>query len=175
MALPYTKEQLAQANGVNLIDYAAMNGYMLENGGSRSLHVKSSGGLYLFKESNKFYHHATGKMGGPIDFVMQFEGKAFLEAVGHLIRAHPEIGGYVPPPARSAAAEKVRAELALPDRAPNVKRVYWYLCTVRGIDSKIVSRLIKEKKIYQQAGYGNCVFVGFDEKNVPRYCCRLPN
>jgi hypothetical protein len=49
---PYTKEQIAQANSVNLIDYAAMNGYQLEDSG-KSLHAKKSGGLYLFKGATR--------------------------------------------------------------------------------------------------------------------------
>ena len=167
--LPYTKEQIAQANNVNLLDYAAMNGYMLEHGDKKSLHVKHSGGLYLFKDSNRFYHHSTEQKGGPIDFVMQFEGKDFLQAVEHLINERPNIGEYVPP---AAPAPKEKGELKLPDRAPNVKRVYWYLCTARGIDPEIVSKLIGEKKIYQQDKYGNCVFVGYDENKVPKYCAK---
>ena len=169
MPLPYTKEQISQANSVNLIDYAAMNGYMLENSGRNSLHVKNSGGLYLFKDSNKFYHHTTEKKGGPIDFVMQFENKTFLEAVGHLTGERRNIGEYVKP---SAPAQKEHGELILPERAPNVKRIYWYLCTARGIDPEIVSNLMKEKKIYQQADKGNCVFVGYDENKIPRYCSK---
>ena len=55
MPLPYTREHIVQANNVNLIDYAAMNGYMLENSDSKSLHVKRSTGLYLSKDSNRFY------------------------------------------------------------------------------------------------------------------------
>jgi hypothetical protein len=144
-----------------------MNGYMLENGDRKSLHVKHSGGLYLFKDSNRFYHHATEKTGGPIDFIMQFEGKSFLQAVEHLLGEHPNIGEYIPTP-----AEKEKGEMILPDRAPNMKRVYWYLCTARGIEPKIVSKLMSEKKIYQQVGRGNCVFVGYDENNVPKYCSK---
>jgi len=169
MPIPYTKEQIAQANSVNLIDYAAMHGYMLENGGSKSLHVKHSGGLYLFKDSNRFYHHTTEKTGGMIDFVMQFEGKDFLQAVEHLTNERPNIGDYVPP---AIPVKKERGEMSLPDKAPNVKRVYWYLCTARGIEPEIVSKLMTEKKIYQQADKGNCVFVGYDENKVPKYCSK---
>jgi hypothetical protein len=146
-----------------------MKGYMLENGGQKSLHVKSSGGLYLFKDSNRFYHHTTEKTGGPIDFIMQFEGRTFVDAVGHLIGAHPDVGAYVPP---AVPVKKEKGEMILPDRAPNVKRVYWYLCTARGIDPEIVSKLMGEKKIYQQAERGNCVFVGYDENKVPKYCSK---
>jgi len=170
MPLPYTKEQIAQANSVSLIDYAATNNYQIEDGGQKSLHVKKSGGLYLFKDSNRFYHHTTEKTGGPIDFIMQFEGKTFLQAVEHLISERPNIGEYVVPPATPAKKEK--AEMTLPEKAPNIKRVYWYLCTARGIDPEIVSKLITEKKIYQQEKRGNAVFVGYDEKDTPRYCSK---
>jgi hypothetical protein len=169
MPLPYTKERIAQADNVNLIDYAAINGYMLENGGAKALRVKHSGGLYLFKDSNRFYHHATEKTGGPVDFIMQFEGKDFLQAAEHLINERPNIGEYVSPP---DTAKKNKGELILPDRAPNVKRVYWYLCAARGIEPEIVSKLINEKKICQQAGRGNCVFVGYDENRTPKYCSK---
>ena len=169
MPLPYTKEQISQANSVNMIDYAAMNGYPIEDSDKKSLHVKNSGGLYLFKDSNRFYHHTTQNKGGMIDFIMQFEKKDFLQAVEHLINESPTIGEYVPP---AAPAKKEKGELTLPDRAENIKRVYWYLCTARGIDSEIVSKLMNEKKIYQQADRGNCVFVGYDEKETPRYCSK---
>ena len=169
MPTPYTKEQIAQANSVNMIDYAAMNGYMIEAGGKEALHVKRSGGLYLFKNSNRFYHHTTEKTGGMIDFVMQFEGKDFLQAIGHLINEYPNIGEYVPP---AVPAKKERGEMVLPDKAPNYKRVYWYLCTARGIEPEIVSKLMKEKKIYQQTDKGNCVFIGYYENKVPKYCSK---
>lgn len=169
MPTPYTKEQIAQANSVNLIDYAVMHGYKLENGGKESLHVKNSGGLYLFKNSNKFFHFTTDKTGGPIDFVMQFEGKDFVQAVGHLIGEHPSVGSYVRP---TFPEKKPKGEMELPQKADNFKRVYWYLCTARGIEPEIVSRLMNEKKVYQQADRGNCVFVGYNEKGTAKYCSK---
>jgi len=169
MPTPYTKEQIAQANSINLIDYAAMNGYKLENGGNKSLHAKNSGGLYLFKDSNRFFHFTTDKTGGPIDFIMQFEGKSFTEAVGHLIGEQPNVGEFVRP---AFPEKKAKGEMTLPDKAANFKRVYWYLCSARGIEPEIVSKLMNEKKIYQQSDRGNCVFVGYDENKTPKYCSK---
>jgi len=169
MPAPYTKEQIKEANNTNLIDYAAMSGYELESGGQKSLHAKHSGGLYFFKDSNRFYHHTTEETGGPIDFVMYFEKKTFLEAVGHLIGVQPDVGNYVRP---EYPEKKEKGEMTLPDKSDNVRRIYWYLCNARGIDPEIVSKLIKEKKLYQQADRGNCVFVGYDENKTPRYCSK---
>ncbi|MCL2253085.1 MAG: DUF3991 domain-containing protein, partial [Lachnospiraceae bacterium] len=169
MPLPFTKEQIDKANSINLIDYAAMNGYHLENSDRKSLHVKKSGGLYLFKDSNQFFHHSTGKKGGPIDFVMEYENLGFLKAIERLIGEYPSVGEYIPHP---ESVKKEKGELILPDKAPNAKRLFWYLCSFRGVDSGIVSKLMKENKIFQQAERGNCVFVGYDENKSPRYCSK---
>ncbi|WP_084662887.1 DUF3991 domain-containing protein [Paenibacillus fonticola] len=45
-----------------------------------------------------------------------------------------------------------------------------YLTHFRGIDSKIVSCLMQEKKLYQQDKTGNCVFVGYDLDGIAKYC-----
>ena len=54
----------------------------------------------------------------------------------------------------------------IPNKAENFKRVYWYLISMRGIEPEIVSALMNEKKVYQEAKYGNCVFVGYDEADI---------
>jgi hypothetical protein len=41
---------------------------------------------------------------------------------------------------------------------------------VRGIEPEVISLLMNEKKIYQEAKHGNCVFVGYDTDNNPKYC-----
>jgi hypothetical protein len=61
----------------------------------------------------------------------------------------------------------------IPDKAENFKRTYWYLISIRGIEPEIVSVLMNEKKVYQEAQYGNCVFVGYDESGIPKYCSML--
>ena len=60
--------------------------------------------------------------------------------------------------------------MTLPDKAQNFKRVYWYLVSVRGVDSQIVSALMNEKKVYQEAEFSNAVFVGYDRDGTARYC-----
>ena len=150
-----------------------MNGYQLESSDDRkSLHAKKSGGLYFFKHSNKFYHFTTDKTGGAIDFIMQFENKSFLEAVGHLLNEKPYTNNRALNLYKNQPPTKEKGELVLPEKAKDYKRVYWYLCTVRGIEPEIVSKLMKEKKIYQQADRGNCVFVGYNENKIPKYCSK---
>ncbi|WP_213581091.1 DUF3991 and TOPRIM domain-containing protein [Paenibacillus sp. J2TS4] len=161
--LPFTKDQIAQANSIDLIEFAKSNGYVLENGGRRALHAKQSGGLYFFRDSNKYYHFSTDTHGGPIDFVMQFWRMDFKEAVALLLET--SLPQHIP-----SSAPKERGQLLLPAKAPNYRRVAWYLTHVRGIEPEIVSRLMHEKKLYQQDKTGNCVFVAYDTDGTPKYC-----
>ncbi|RAU91178.1 DUF3991 and TOPRIM domain-containing protein [Paenibacillus sp. YN15] len=161
--LPFTKEQINEANQINLMELVKSCGYQLENGGRRALHAKQSGGLYLFRDSNKYYHFSTDSRGGPIDFLMQFERMSFREAVTHLLGANLE--AHTP-----ISASRERGQLILPDRASNYRRIAWYLTHIRCIEADIVSRLMHEKKLYQQDKTSNCVFVGYDEFGTAKYC-----
>lgn len=162
--LPFSKEQIKRASSINLIEFAKSHGYILENGGRRALHAKQSGGLYFFRDSNKFYHFSTDTRGGPIDFVMHFMRMDFKEAVAYLL------GTDVPQHQSVPSLLKDSGKLQKPDKAPNYRRVAWYLIHVRGIEPEIVSRLMHEKKLYQQDKTGNCVFVGYDQERSAKYC-----
>ncbi|MFB5678095.1 DUF3991 domain-containing protein [Paenibacillus terreus] len=162
--LPFSKEQIKRANSINLIEFAKSHGYILENGGRRALHAKQSGGLYFFRDSNKFYHFSTDTRGGPIDFVMHFMRMDFKEAVACLLETD------VPQHQSVPSLPKHSGKLQLPDKAPNYRRVAWYLIHARGIEPEIVSRLMLEKKLYQQDKTGNCVFVGYDQERSAKYC-----
>lgn len=159
----FTKEQISSANQVNLIEFAKSQGYVLENGGRRAYHAKQSGGLYFFKDSNRYFHFSSNTHGGVIDFAMHFCRMTFKEAVAYLLELNISQKAVVP-------YTKERGQLILPDKAPNFRRVAWYLTQVRGIAPEIVSLLMHEKKLYQQDKTGNCVFVGYDQEGVARYC-----
>jgi len=68
----FTEEEIQRANCVSLIDLARQYGFELENGGRKALHAKKTGGLYIFKDSNRFYHWTADEKGGPIDFVIKY-------------------------------------------------------------------------------------------------------
>ena len=164
--LHFTEEQIEQANRVSLVELAQQYGFKLENGGRKALHAQKSGGLYIFKNSNRFYHWGSDSKGGAIDFVMKYSGKVFAEAVAQLIGEsyEPYIRERIP------YVKEEKGPMELPEKALNFKRAYWYLVSVRGIEPEIISVLMNESKIYQEAKYGNCVFVGYDRDNNPKYC-----
>ena len=165
----FTNEEIEKANNVDIVRVAEDYGYQIEKSGQKALHLKNSGGLYLFPDGNKFYHHTADdayKKGGTINFVMHMEHLAFGEAVAKLLGVEYEIyqtdsKPYVP---------KLREPMVLPEKAANFKRAYWYLASVRGIDTEIISIFMNEKKVFQEAKYGNVAFVGYDRDGAAKYC-----
>lgn len=165
----FTEEEIQRANSVDILSLARGYGYEPEKAGRKAVHMKHSGGLYIFPDNNRFFQWTgpdDGIKGGAIDFVMREESLSFPEAVAKLtgkeyVSSTKTISPYV---------KKAREPLVLPDKADNMKRVYWYLVSVRGISPKIVSHFMNRKMIYQERKYGNCVFVGYDAEGNPRYC-----
>ena len=165
----FTEDEIRQANSVDILSLARGYGYEPEKAGRKAVHMKHSGGLYIFPENNRFFQWTgpdDGVKGGAIDFVMREENLSFPEAVGKLIGKEfsPSVKQVVP------YEKKEREPLVLPEKADNMKRAYWYLVSVRGISPKIVSHFMNRKMIYQEKKYGNCVFVGYDAEGTARYC-----
>lgn len=174
--LRFTNEQIEQANSVNLLELARQYGYELEDKERKAYHAKHSGGLYFYKDNNTFKHFGSDVKGGAINFVMMQENISFVEAVKRLLGSSYE-------PVREAAPRKFvppppKKELILPKKADNYKRAYWYLVECRGIDPRIISALMNEKKLYQGTFYNRetqkyesvCTFVGYDKSGKARYC-----
>lgn len=165
----FTEDEIRKANSVDILSLARGYGYEPEKAGRKAVHMKHSGGLYIFPENNRFFQWTgpdDGVKGGAIDFVMREENLSFPEAVGKLIGKEfsPSVKQVVP------YEKKEREPLVLPEKADNMKRAYWYLVSVRGISPKIVSHFMNRKMIYQEKKYSNCVFVGYDAEGTARYC-----
>lgn len=165
----FTEEQIREANRKDILQLAQEYGYEPEaKGQKKAIHMKHSGGLYVFPESNHFFQFTSGQdgeKGGPIDFVMREDSIGFRDAVAKLL------GTTLPVVSERKPYEKEeKGPLVLPDKAQNFKRVFWYLLSVRGLDKEIVSYFMNLKMIYQEAKYGNCVFVGYDQDGTAKYC-----
>ena len=74
--MPFTEEQMRQVFDTNLIDFAVKHGYEIEKGDRNTVHVKYSGGLYLFKHGRGYYQFTGGKSGNIIQFVQEYMGIA---------------------------------------------------------------------------------------------------
>ncbi len=110
-----------------------------------------------------WYWHSKGVGGyGVLDFLMKIEGYGFRQAMEQL-NSIP-----LKQPVQMNDTEQAPKALILPEKAFLYNRLYAYLGKTRGIDNNIITTLIQEKKLYEDAK-SNVVFVGYDERNKPKY------
>lgn len=155
----YTKTQIDRANGVNLEDFLRSQGETLIRSG-REYRWKAHDSLTV--RENKWFRHSQSKGGFPIDFVMEFYGKSFPEAVqmltGEAGTEKNNVPDAVPP-----------AEFHLPLHNSTADSAIQYLTDRRGLNRKLVEAFLISGDIYEDAQHHNVVFVGRDRSGIPRY------
>lgn len=158
----YSQAQIDRANAVSLEDFLRSQGEGLKRCG-KDMEWKAHDSLKV--RGNKWHRFSNDTGGYPIDFVMEFYGKSFPEAVEMLIGEKGE-GQLEAVPAPSP-------EFRLPMRNVTNANARNYLVTERKIDEGLVDRFLNAGDVYEDAKYHNVVFVGRDPKNMPRYAhCR---
>ena len=155
----YTQEQIDRANRADIADFLRTQGETLERAGNEYRWKRHDS---LTVRENKWYRHSQSKGGGPIDFVMEFYGRSFTEAIqlltGELGEGKPE--QTAPPPL---------SDFRLPPRSPDPGQVKRYLTEARRIDEDVTGFFLSTGDIYEEAAHHNAVFVGRDESGIPRY------
>ena len=164
----FTDEQISQANGVSLLGLAQQLGYKPNKRGS-NYHISEHGGLYINDQKNSFYCWAQERGGGPVQFIMMMENKNWVDAMKYLV-GDGEIQQSANNTKRwTKPAEVKPTEFKLPEKEKaSYKRLFAYLIKTRGLDKDIVINLVNKKKIYESSPHHNVVFVGYDEKGVPK-------
>ena len=87
----YTQEQIDRANQADLVSFLQSQGEQLTRAGNEYRWKRHDS---LTVRGNKWYRHSQSKGGGPVDFVIEFFGKSFTEAVELLTGEK----GAAPPP-----------------------------------------------------------------------------
>ena len=156
--MTYTQAQIDRANAVNLEDFLRAQGETLVRSG-KEYRWKAHDSLTVC--GNKWFRHSQSKGGYPVDFVMEFYGKSFPEAVqlltGETCEAQPEAD-----PAPSPA-------FRLPLRNVTNANILNYLTQERKLSPSLVNFFIAAGDIYEDAAHHNVVFVGRDADGHPRY------
>ena len=156
----YTQEQIDRANQADLVSFLQSQGEQLTRAGQEYRWKRHDS---LTVRGNKWYRHSQSKGGGPVDFVMEFFGKSFTEAVELLTG---EKGAAPPPDSPSPASF---SDFRLPPRSDTAGQVKSYLTEARRIDEDVTGFFFSTGDIYEDAAHHNAVFVGRDEDGVPRY------
>ena len=166
----YTQEQIERANQVNLEWFLRSQGEQLIKSG-REFRWKAHDSVTV--RENKWFRHSRSKGGYPIDFVMEFYGKSFPEAIQMLIAEAPEGQKTVIQPSQGLAVTQPSHEFRLPARCSSEEKIIRYLTEERKLPKELINEFIADGLIYEDAKYHNVVFVGKDKNGIPRYAhCR---
>ena len=156
--MTYTQAQIDRANAANLEDFLRAQGETLVRSG-KEYRWKAHDSLTVC--GNKWFRHSQSKGGYPVDFVMEFYGKSFPEAV-QMLTGEP---GEVQPEADPAPSPAFR----LPLRNVTNANILNYLTQERKLSPSLVNFFIAAGDIYEDAAHHNVVFVGRDADEHPRY------
>ena len=156
--MTYTQAQIDKANAVNLEKFLRAQGETLVRSG-KEYRWKAHDSLTVC--GNKWFRHSQSKGGFPVDFVMEFYGKSFPEAVQMLTGET----GEVQPEADPAPSLAFR----LPLRNVTNANILNYLTRERKLSPSLVNFFIAAGDIYEDAAHHNVVFVGRDADGHPRY------
>ena len=156
--MTYTQAQIDRANAANLEDFLRAQGETLVRSG-KEYRWKAHDSLTVC--GNKWFRHSQSKGGHPVDFVMEFYGKSFPEAV-QMLTGEP---GEVQPEADPAPSPAFR----LPLRNVTNANILNYLTQERKLSPSLVNFFIAAGDIYEDATHHNVVFVGRDADGHPRY------
>lgn len=168
----FTDEQVAQANSINILDYARQAGYPIEQITPKEYKIPGYGGMRIDGNGRKWNCFSAQTGGGPIQFVMYMESIPWREAVQKLLGFAP--GLYIAEGAleyhrpMEKDIEKEKKEFALPEKNNTYKHIFAYLTQSRKIDKEFVQAMVDRKMLYENT-YRSCVFVGYDNSGTPAY------
>ena len=156
--MQYTQAQIDRANAVNLEDFLRSQGETLIKSG-REYRWKEHDSLTI--RGNKWFRHSQSKGGYPVNFVMEFYGKSFPEAIQMLTGENGE--------GQTEATTAPPTEFRLPLHSKTADRAIQYLTESRGLNKTLVEAFLFSGDIYEDAKRHNVVFVGRDQNGIPRY------
>ena len=160
--MTYTQAQIDRANAANLEDFLRAQGEALVRSG-KEYRWKAHDSLTVC--GNKWFRHSQSKGGYPVDFVMEFYGKSFPEAVQLLTGEQGE--------SRQDASPALSPAFRLPLRNVANASILNYLTQERKLSPSLVNFFVSAGDIYEDAAHHNAVFVGRDADGHPRYAsCR---
>ena len=142
------KNTIQQARQTNLAAYLLHIGEPLIQSGSRHKH-KNHGSLVFTK--NAYFWNSKNESGNAIDYLTRHMEMDFETAVTALINFIPS---------EKELAGQAKKELIM---TSNYRRVFAYLQKSRGINAKLIQRLIETEHLKQEANTNNAVFVIYDE------------
>ena len=159
--IPLTTEEKERAASVDLAEFLRQRGEKLLTSG-REKRLASDRSITI--RGSEWYDHEEHEGGNAISFVRKHYGLSYPEAVEELLGRG---SGQTYPVAQSTKTPPKPFEL--PEVNRDMRRVFAYLVKGRHIDRSVVTYFARVRLLYEDAKYHNCVFVGRDERGIPRH------
>lgn len=167
--IPFTEEQKMMANSVELAEFLRMRGEKLERVGREFKLIYSDGsGRHdsITMSGSRWFDHKNQIGGGAIKFMQYYYNMDFSTAVQELLGQTITPLSHAPP--KAVVHEEKPKEFKLPKANENMHRVFAYLIKQRFIAPEIITHFAKNRTLYEDKEHHNSVFVGVDEKGIPR-------
>lgn len=177
--IPFTDEDIREANAVSLEDYLPYDSLKKSGGEYRWLY-RDHTGLHdsITIRGNRWYDHKHRTGGTAVSFLQEQMGMSFQEAVSALLGRHTDLPTPRPNNTPREAVQQKAADAVkfqLPEANGNMRRVYAYLIGQRHIAPEIVSYFAHRRLLYESREFlgdppkeiHNAVFVGTDTDGVP--------
>lgn len=159
--IPFTDEQKEKARRTDLAGLLRSQGETLRKSGSELEWLDGTQKVTI--RGNLWFHQYEQVGGDSIDFVRKFYHKSYPDAMEFLLGKSSGMLSVMPP------MRKTAPKFELPPANDNMRRVFAYLLSRRGIDKDVLYAFVQKKMIYESAQYHNVVFVGFDKEDIPRH------
>ena len=159
--IPLSAEEKERAASVDLAEFLRQRGEQLLPSG-REKRLASDRSITI--RGSEWYDHEEHQGGNAISFVRKHYGLSYPEAVEELLGRRR--GQTYPAAQRTKTPPKA---FELPQANRDMRRVFAYLVKHRYIDRSVVTHFARARLLYEDAKYHNCVFVGRDERGIPRH------
>ena len=166
----YTREQIQRADDTDLYVFLSGRGEQFKRCGKEYRWLRHDS---VMINKNEWYRFSQNKGGHAIDFMKEFYGLSFAEAVKELLGEE----GVGETNRRTAKEDACRQKvcpiplpgLELPERNESCEIARKYLIEQRKLSKQLVDQMIAKGDIYESKNYHNVVFVGRDKEQNPRY------
>lgn len=150
----YTKDEIALAKSVDLVDLLKRQGEVLTKSGSE--YQWGEGSNKVTVRGNLWFHQYEQVGGNSLDFVVKFYDMKLTDAIRFLI------GGSTNSICYESVVHKKDKKVKIPVANKSMRRIFAYLLNSRGLDRDIVYAFVHRRLIYESATHHNVVFVGYD-------------
>ena len=159
--VPFTEEEKERAASADLEEFLRRRGEQLLPSG-REKRLASDHSVTI--RGCEWYDHEEHEGGNAISFVRRHYNLSYPEAMEELLGRK---GGQTYSVAQRPGIPPKPFEL--PEANQDMRRVLAYLVKQRHLDRGIVAHFARARLLYEDMRYHNCVFVGRDDRGVPRH------